>query len=224
MQSLPADVAQITESVGAGERGDDAAAAAGCERARPRRACVAAGRHFVLLRSFEYSRCVPPSIHTVPPSTHCKRLLMPSWPVAFAALPNGPGVASEAQSQLPEPISQSARRPPRGLFGVACRSRPLRPLPFVAVGGSRPTALQTISAHPTDVQIVEDFLGILKWQYNQTHAKPLPPSLEPHCLISEAPTRHCRAAVLRGHALLEQTWAGPKVQGMWHVARLLHVA
>jgi hypothetical protein len=51
----------------------------------------------------------------------------------------------------------------------------LRPLPFVAVGGSRSSALQTISAHPADVQIVEDFLGILKWQWhNQTHANPFP--------------------------------------------------
>ncbi len=117
---------------------------------------------------------VPPSIHTVPPSTHCKHLPMPSWPVAFAALPDGRGaVAAEAQSQLPEPISQSARRLPRGLFRGACRSRPLRPLLFVAVGGSRPSALQTISAHPADVQIVEDFLGILKWQWHkQTQANP----------------------------------------------------
>jgi hypothetical protein len=51
----------------------------------------------------------------------------------------------------------------------------LRPLPFVAVGGSRPSAVQTISAHPADVQIVEDFLGILKWQWHkQTQANPYP--------------------------------------------------
>ena len=59
------------------------------------------------------------------------------------------GAAAEAQPQLPEPIGQSATTAlPRGLFRGACRSRRLRPLPFVAVGGSRPTAVQTIRAHP----------------------------------------------------------------------------
>ncbi len=129
----------------------------------------------VRLRNFGYSHCT---------AEYSLRLPMPSWPVAFAALPNGRGaVAAEALSQLPEPISQSARRLPRVLFRVACRSRLLL---CVAVGGSRPTAVQTVSAHPADVQIVEDFLGILKWQW-----------LEPYSLISKALTRHCRAAVLR---------------------------
>ncbi len=74
----------------------------------------------------------------------------------------------------------------------------MRPLLFVAVGGSRRTAVQTISAHPADVQIVEDFLGILKWQWHkQTQANPYPRGLEPYSLISKARTRHCRAAVLR---------------------------
>ena len=45
----------------------------------------------------------------------------------------------------------------------------------VAIGGSRRTGVQTISAHPADVQIVEDFLGILKWQWHkQTQANPYP--------------------------------------------------
>jgi hypothetical protein len=52
--------------------------------------------------------------------------------------------------------------------------------------------------------------------------QPLPPSLEPYSLKSKALTLHCRATVLRRHAPLEQTRAGP--QGMRHVSRLLHDA
>ena len=136
---------------------------------------------------FEASSILPPYRRVLTPyrrvlTPYCRVLPtwvnpLPSRPFRFRCIASNGRQWRRCRGSAAAPRAHRSvrvRRLPRGLFRW---SLPESAVAAVAVCGGRcrRTAVQTISAHPADVQIVEDFLGILKWQWhNQTHAEPLP--------------------------------------------------
>ena len=150
---------------------------------------------------FEASSILPPNRRVLTPY---RRVLTARdypcrWAVRIFCIAVNGAVAADVQPQLTEPISQSARRlqpssvvplelPESAVAAAAVRGRRWQPTDGCADN-------QRASGRRADRGGLPRHSQMAMAQTNTCQT--LPPSLEPHSLNSKAPTRHCRAAVLR---------------------------